>query len=81
MTWNHRIIAQRDPLTKEEWFAVHECYYARVNAKIPHSWSANAVPAVGENLDEVKKSLKRMLAACNKPVLRARGKKLVPYGK
>ena len=78
MTWNYRILAH---LTQEGevYFAVHECHYRRGNVKTPHSWSTEAVPVLAEDLPSLKRSLRRMRAACDKPTLTESAGKLIKH--
>jgi hypothetical protein len=78
MTWNHRILAHLTP-EGEIYFAVHECHYRRRNAQTPHSWSTDPVPVLEEDLPSLKRTLRRMRAACNKPILIEKQGKLVKY--
>lgn len=61
--WNYRVIQGRG---KIKFLSIHEVFYYK-NGKI--SMTENAVPAWGLNRKELKKSLRRMIKALDKPIL------------
>lgn len=68
MSWNHRVIVRFES-NGTPYFEIHECYYEDQNREIPTSWTENAIPVHGDNIDELKETLERMLRACNTPIL------------
>jgi hypothetical protein len=79
MTWNHRILFHREADADHGYFAVHECFYTRRGAKIPHSWTENPIAVSGDDVKEIRVTLRRMLKACGQPILMEKGEKLVAY--
>lgn len=74
MTWNHRVVVKREyePNEIEDpiGYQIHECYYGIGNDpdKVD-SITKNPITPYGTSLEELKKELKRMLKACDEPVL------------
>lgn len=66
MTWNYRIIKSIDE-DGEASFGIHEVYYDE--SKNPHSCTAEPIVLAAESLDDLKKDLKLMQKAFEKPVL------------
>lgn len=80
MTWNHRILFHPEHGSETAYFAVHECFYGRKGAKIPHSWTEEPIRIIEDSMPDLQKTLKRMLKACTQPTLRiTKGNKLVVY--
>jgi hypothetical protein len=67
MSWNYRALVRF--FEKEPIFGIHECHYARKGAKIPNAWSTEPVRPAGNSRAELEADLKKMLAACRKPIL------------
>ena len=76
MTWNHRVIRNRED-NGEYYFAFHECFYNQPSDSVPCSWTENPIHVGAESVDGLKRVLERMSAALAKPVLRIDGNKLV----
>ena len=66
MTWNYRIIKSIDE-DGEASFGIHEVYYDDSNK--PHSCTTEPIVFAAESLDDLKKDLKLMQKAFEKPVL------------
>jgi len=66
MSWNYRIVYHKAP--NREWYGLHEAYYA---ADGTVSMVAVKAEVVGESPDEIRESLRMMLAdACkDRPIL------------
>jgi len=66
MSWNYRIVYHKAP--NREWYGLHEVYYA---ADGTVSMVAVKAEVVGESPDEIRESLRMMLAdACkDRPIL------------
>lgn len=73
MTWNHRIIYHDEDGPGNEYYAVHECYYSRRGAKMPHSWTESPIKIMENDIADMK----RILKACDQPILKIKGNKLV----
>jgi hypothetical protein len=67
MTWNHRVIRRKNE--RGEWLSIHEAYYSRRSTKTPHSITMEGVSVVGENIEELRETLQRMLRSLDKPIL------------
>ena len=69
-TWNHRVIrvTDIDPITKqpEHYYQIHEVHYTN---GVPHSVTINPITVGGENIDEIKWTLEKMLMATGKEVI------------
>lgn len=79
MSWNYRVM-QHDYIHAsgelETWYTIHEVYYRshevndlEVNPK-EIGFTQDAVAARADSVEDLKTELKRMLAACDKPVLK-----------
>lgn len=60
MTWNYRIIRDKDGV-----YGIHEVYYKKGKIDM---WS-DAMTPLGESIDELKEDLDMMAEAFKKPVL------------
>ena len=80
MTWNYRVIHRRyedanvvngrvfeDQPAVVDTYAIHEVYYDAAGAIT--GWTANAIPAHGESLADVRWALAKMRRATREPVL------------
>ena len=80
MTWNYRVIHRRyadatvgngrvleAPPALVDTYAIHEVYYDAAGAIT--AWSADAIPAWGESLADVRWALAKMRRATREPVL------------
>jgi hypothetical protein len=86
MTWNHRVIRHCMAIApagedisyaiEEIWFGIHECYYENPGDEIPTSWTENAVGVIGNDIEELGKTIMKMGVAISKPVLEIDGDKL-----
>jgi hypothetical protein len=63
--WNHRVIRHIEP-DGEEYLAVHEVHY---DDDVPVSVTVNPVGPGATDLDGLRRTLERMTAALDKPVL------------
>jgi hypothetical protein len=63
--WNYRVIRHVE-FDGEEYFAVHEVHY---DDDVPTSVTVNPVGAGATELDGLRRTLERMTAALDKPVL------------
>jgi hypothetical protein len=63
MSWNYRVMT----LNKGESYGIHEVYYREDGAL--WMYSANEISPYGEDIDELRKNLKWMTDALEKPVL------------
>lgn len=68
MTWNHRVTVKFEQ-DGTPYFEVHECFYGRRGAKIPHSWTENAVTPIGDSEKDLHKCCLRMAKAAKQPIL------------
>jgi hypothetical protein len=64
MNWDHRLIDMSAKNDGEHWLEIKEVFYER---KRPIGYTSALVG--GEDADEVRQALVRMLAALDKPVL------------
>ena len=69
MTWNHRVITKeyRGFNEVEVLFEIHEVYYN--DDGIPEMCTEDAVGVVGDNLAELKQTLRWMRKALRQPIL------------
>jgi hypothetical protein len=74
-TWNHRVIAIREE--REDFFQIHEVHYDD-DGKV-EGWTESAAVACGDDIEEVRMTLHRMLQCLSKPILIVSGNKLIPY--
>ncbi len=65
-TWNHRVIEYRDP-DGSIWRMIHEVHYDDDGR--PVAYTERGAEVVGEDADEMRRTLERMLACLDKPVL------------
>jgi hypothetical protein len=63
--WNHRVT--RRELAGEVEYAIREVHYDN-SGKIM-GWTAAAIPATGETVEEVREALERMLSCTVSPVI------------
>lgn len=68
MTWNYRIIAVDSGGEIE--YGIYEVYYDEEGN--PESYTENAVPCVGNSIDEMRRTLDYMRMAFGMPVLTER---------
>lgn len=70
MVWNHRICRHRatSALEHEEALSIHEVYYPDPGSA-PDGVTLDPVPVAGENIEELRNTLNRMLRCLEKPVL------------
>lgn len=72
-SWSYRVTQETDT-NGDVVFAIRECW-VRKDAKKPYkdsdytSWSENAIAPIGENLDELRWELQKMLEACDKAII------------
>lgn len=73
MTWNHRVIRHRirksiiDGGVDEYWFGIHEVYYDESGK--PDMVTEEPIQVIGDNLEELKQTLKWMLKSLKAPIL------------
>lgn len=67
-TWNHRVMRHAAG-TDNEYLAIHEVYYDNEDGKEKLGWTQNPISVSGENLDELRWVLERMLRALDHPIL------------
>ena len=67
MHWNHRVVDFSDENDGEPWVEVCEVFYDKNHE--PYLYTARGVGVMGEDLEEVKQNLYKMLDCLNKPVL------------
>jgi hypothetical protein len=66
MSWNYRVIKERDGT-----YAIHEVYYSSEkpdDSEIKHMSADPAIP-FGDTLEELKEDIKHYVAALDRPVL------------
>ena len=63
MSWNYRVT--KTATDEGDWFQVREVYYLDGGT----GWTRDEIAADGQSVEEVRDVLKRMLEACDKPVL------------
>ena len=67
MHWNYRVIRQKDPISGDYSYQVHEVFY---NEELkPFTCTAEAVTIYGESVDELKEDLEKFFQAFERPVL------------
>lgn len=66
MTWNHRVIRNRSE-GGEEWLALHEVYYNESGE--PDMVTQEPIVVIGQDLRELRQTLKRMIKALENPIL------------
>lgn len=77
MGWNYRVLQRQYTSSDgevEETFAIHEVYYRSDNVDdrtvtLQEVGYSDPVPPSAESLDALKVVLRRMLEACEKPIL------------
>jgi hypothetical protein len=72
MHWNYRVIRHQSISARGEhdcWLAIHEAYYPDDSSDIPNGYTEEPVPVAGEDLEELRWKLERMLEALEKPIL------------
>lgn len=69
MTWNYRVVEHYNKEHNETFYNIHSVYYDD-NGKIK-MWSSDPVYAQGDDLEDLRRELARMLEACDKPILNA----------
>lgn len=70
--WNYRVIRSRSAHSGEEReYRVHECWYDRGQRpnELPDLWTEEPADVSGVDLDELRWSLERMVAALKWPIL------------
>jgi hypothetical protein len=67
MHWNHRVVDFSDENDGEPWVEVCEVFYDKNQEH--YLYTARGVGVMGENKEEVKETLYKMLDCLNKPVL------------
>ena len=67
MVWNHRVFKETQP-GGTPWYTIREVYYPKIGGK-PDSWTADAIAAGGETVEELRDELQRMLRATEQPVI------------
>ena len=65
MSWNYRVMKSKDG--EDDWYQIHEVYCDEYNNV--SGWTKNGATVSGNTIDEVRSSLKLMLASLNKEVL------------
>ena len=65
MSWNYRVMKSKDG--EDDWYQIHEVYYDEDNNV--NGWTKNGATVGGNTIDEVRSSLKLMLASLNKEAL------------
>ena len=65
MSWNYRVMKSKDG--EDDWYQIHEVYYDGDNNV--NGWTKNGATVSGNTIDEVRSSLKLMLASLNKEAL------------
>ena len=70
MTWNHRVMRKND--TDGSFiYSIHEVIYD--DQGDGQSWTEERITPVEGSLKDLKNTLRRMLEACDKPVMEACG--------
>jgi len=71
--WNHRVIRHKAQLSESETgysLALHEAHYESKKSKTkPRTITTDPVGVWGRNKEELRKVLKQMLKALDKPIL------------
>ncbi len=65
MSWNYRVMKSKDG--EDDWYQIHEVCYDEYNNV--NGWTKNGATVSGNTIDEVRSSLKLMLASLNKEAL------------
>ena len=66
MSWNHRVIRQRQP-DGSEWLGIHQVFYNDDGSSA--GYTEQAMPVSGETLDELGQTLAWMQKALTEPIL------------
>jgi hypothetical protein len=79
MTWNYRVMRHesRNEVTGkiDVWFALHEVFYENKNVNdlkvttADVSYTTEPIDVVGDSVEDLRETLRHMLAALDKPVL------------
>ena len=77
MSWTYRVMRKVEGkgITHYYSFGIHEVYSS------PKGWTEDPVALVGESVEELRETLKHMLAALDKPVLDCKTGKAVGRAK
>lgn len=77
MSWNYRVIKRfnEPPFEADAYYGIIEVHYDESGKH--HSWTESLSTPVDQNVDELKSSLTKMLAGCDKPVMEEVDGKLV----
>jgi hypothetical protein len=65
MHWNHRVFRKKHP--SGDVLGIHECFYDE-DGKV-NGWTLDAIAPQGDNLDELRVELERMLKCLDEPIL------------
>ena len=77
MFWNNRVIFHKEENPAHSYYAIHECFYDD-GELVPHSWTENPIAIIGDNIEEIRETLDRMIRATERPILTEQdGNKLV----
>ena len=63
--WNHRVM-RREHENSEPTYGIHEVYYKQGKADM---WTDDPVEVTGDDIQELKQTLERMILALEKPIL------------
>jgi hypothetical protein len=63
--WNHRVM-RKEHDNSESTYGIHEVYYKQGKANM---WTEDPVEVTGDDVQELKQTLERMLLALEKPIL------------
>ncbi len=78
MGWNHRVLKLHCKEYDEDYYEIRECHYEEGTAKdsIPYMWSTTPCTVGGDDPDDIRWTLNKMLECLDKPVLEEDGDKL-----
>lgn len=67
MGWNHRVIKKVEKDDTQVWYGIHEVYYDKDGNVDGYTMEPRRL--LGENIDELRWTLEKMIEALEKPVL------------
>ena len=67
--WNHRVVREYSESEESFNYSIREVYYENKEETKIWGWSAEPRAAFGNDIDDLKANLTRMLECCNRPVL------------
>ena len=66
MSWNYRVLRKED-ICGDAYYEIHEVYYDEVGE--PNGYTMDPIAPVGDNIEDLRETLYKMLRDLDKPVL------------